>query len=135
MEGGSEGPERVSRRFVALERCTALLQLPHHGRVGDAVHRADDRRGIPVVAPEIVRLPLALVDSDAGSAISLHCQHGGLDYRGDRTSALAGIWTDANCGWLLQTRLGGKWDVHAARFYGDVYSAEHLLSVPGPPGN
>jgi hypothetical protein len=33
-EGGSERPERLPRRSMAVEHCTALLQLPHHGGTG-----------------------------------------------------------------------------------------------------
>ena len=58
--------------------------------------------GLAAVARQAVQRALDALDSDAGSAVPLHRQHRGLDDRGTRPPALAGLWPDAHRGRILQ---------------------------------
>ena len=131
VESRCAGARCVPARYVAGEHRASLLQLPHHGRAGDNLHRDNGGRGVSVVARQALFCAMDALDSAAGLAVSLHRQHCGVDDGRTGAAALAGLRIDAHGRGIFEDGLGGQCDVHAAGFSRHVHGAGNFVFVSG----
>src|SRR5437588_598659 len=97
LGSGGAGTGCVSAKCLAGQYSALVLQLSHHGRTGNSFHRHYANRSFPSVARKAVWHAMDALGSHAKPALSLHCQHRGLDDCRNRSPAMAGLWLVQNC--------------------------------------
>ena len=118
---------------LAHEHSVAVLRVPHNGRPGNSIRRADGTCYAFALARQTLRHKVSTLGTYAQFSVPIHREHGGLDVRGIGTSTVAHLWAHANTGRLFNECSGRQHSVHATRIHGPLCAAlrsVHLIDVP-----
>src|SRR5215831_16387660 len=128
MGGPSAGSRFVPEGSLARQYSPALLQLSHHGRAGDYLHRRDGAIRLRALAGDALRGAEIVVADHADAAFSVYRHHRRLDHRGTGPPALADLWHHAYAHGIFPACLRRKRAFHADRFYGHVHDPWNSIS-------
>ena len=128
VDGGGQGARRIPPGELAGQHPAALLQLSHHGRAGDALHRRNDCGGVEALPRRALPVPPAAVGAHAGRPLPLHRQHRRLDDRRGGPPALADLRPDAHRRRRFAARLRRQHAVHPARLHRHVHASSPSCS-------
>src|SRR5713101_1530830 len=106
---------------MARTAAATVLQLSHHGGVGDVFRSVDGHGRISSVARKTVSHPLGAVAIAFELPAALHRKHRRLDDSRNRSAAVGCLRLDSYVRRLFQICFGWKRIVYPSGLYGDVH--------------